>query len=300
MKRFLQYKKDMLLAAGVVGVAGGVLRFFHLTKAFDSQRLETRGNIWGTALLALTIATCLGLAFLAWRMRSKEQPANEPGLRLGTVSLPVLVFMVLTMLCALTGAVLSILNAYQGRLAFWDILDGVLYLLAALSLAPTLRALPSHWEKTTNTATMSLLTVFWACFHLISVYRTEARHPAVSYYFYDVIALICMIYLYFSASGVICGRASENRLFITVLATLSLGGTSIYSRVLLALQEGALFQRGSAAQNAWVGLTGLFFALTVALMFLRPARKSILPVSVPATRPAQEHGEETKTENDEE
>ena len=198
------------------GVIAGVLLWRHLRTGFDELGLPTGSSGTGLALFfAAALTLFAALCVLAWA--KKETPLVSP---ISSISPATPVLVCLASLAGLASAVITLSVAFSTS-SVWNMISGLLLVISSVLTIPVMRHLTDGNDSPLRTA--SLVTVVWACFRLIEVYRNVSANPSVSSYFYDLISLISLILLTFHCSGYLFGRASATRLFLVCIAYLCFG-----------------------------------------------------------------------------
>lgn len=248
------------------GIVAGVLRWRHLNTGFDTLGLPVGGSGTGLALFfAALVALFAALCVFAWARR--ENPLIAPITALSPAT-PVLAG--LAAVAGLLSAGITLIGAFRTS-SVWDMIGGLLMAAAAALTVPVMRHLTDSTDSPVRTA--SLVTVIWACFRLIEVYRNVSPNPAVSYYFYDLISLITLILLTFYCSGYLFGRGTATRLYCIIIAYFCFGTMTLVGDGLLCITGESSW---ALCSDVLTYVFGLFFAFAVLVSMNRHSRQDLI------------------------
>ncbi|MBR5519497.1 MAG: hypothetical protein IKU55_02150 [Clostridia bacterium] len=234
MKQLNAAQKKLLIPLFVTlifGLFGGVLRYLHLTRAFDALGLAIRNNPYGLLLTVLSLAAIVALiaAIAAIRMKkasflSAAAIGNAPKATLFPAALGTVI--------AMLAAIKTLADAV-GTFSVWEMLSGLLFLVSAVLTLPVIRKLPTATNEDSPIASASLLLVFWASFRLIEIYRNVSGNPAIGTYLCDVMAMISLILMFFACSGYFHRRVTARRVYLMTTAYFFFGTTALLGKGLV-------------------------------------------------------------------
>jgi hypothetical protein len=264
----------------ILGITGGVIRYFHLKTGFDELGLNIKNNMFSALLIVLVSAVLIILAIIAF-FSKKEGPLSSDKLRLGTIGWKSITSITLASVLIIAGTVIKFAVSIT-PLSVWGILNGIFMFGAGTVSVSAVRMLSAKQNGRDVNGTAALIPVFMACFSLIEYYRDISKNPVPSIYLYNVLSYISLILMLFSCAGYIFSRVSLSRVFITLLAYMFFGTMSLVGQLAYLLTDviktGPVlseFLDNSVAEILILGY-GFFFAISVFVLFFRPKRVAVL------------------------
>lgn len=275
MKHLDSTQKKLLIplsALVLLGVAGGFVRYLHLTKAFDALGLAIRGNPYGTVLTVLSVIVLLGLAAVYAAARFGKKTVFD-GAAIGSAPKAALFPAALGTVAAMLAAIKALVDSV-GSFSAWGMLNGLLLLASAVLTLPVLRKLAAP-DIDSPLCSASLVIVFWASFRLIEIYRNVSANPATGAYLCDVMAMIALILMFFACSGYLLGKVSARRVYWMTAAYFFFGTVAMIGRGLVcahAVLTPAVLSLTDLF-DVFVYFYGFACACSIALGFFFPAAK---------------------------
>ncbi len=255
---------------GLLGLAAGAVRYFHLRTGFEPADnpeiagLAVPGNLYGMLLATASVLVCIYLLVSFGISRFSSESGAETVVP-GRVNGKARTFLILSALLAFFGAVLQFVDAFS-RFSIWGIVSGGLLFGAGAAAVTTARAMGSRARGEGTNPPSVLLAVFWACAWLVEMYQGVSRSPTLLRYIFPVLGVISLILLFYFCAGYVFARANLSAVFCGVKAMLFFGPMNIVGETLFAWQEGTLLTRNglfSVVRPEVFLLYGVCFAVAV-------------------------------------
>ncbi len=276
-------KPTILIAVfALLGIAAGIIRYLHKTKGFDSLELAVRGNVYNIMLTGLVVSVLLLIVITLIYMKKTELFTGSQCL--GTIGRTSLLFAFLSSLAMGAGAVIkfALSMPFDGWQTLWGVVTGALMFSAAAVQIGVIKKLSLRNCGHRVNGNTALIAVFMSCFVLIEFYRGVSTNPSPSFYVYNLFSHISLILMLFACAGYIHRRASLLRMFVTLISLLFFGTMTFVSELFYTIHTASkrgFFLRdllsGSVLETVMM-LYGLFFAVSVLILFFRPKRAAIM------------------------
>lgn len=225
-KNKLRDKKiiKLLLAAGVVGAAGGVVRGVQLL-CFDEHGFPTASGgiyniLWAVMAFELVLGICL------WFLLKKKDMCGRKGQSsLAEYLLPKVAMIVFALAAAIRLAI-----SYKPFSVWGIILSFVCFAIAAST--PILIKSLSSAEVSESEKLIALLPVGAMVITLIELYRSVAKTPSASLYATDVFAISVLILLFFAVAGDINRKTGSLKIVAMAFVFVEIGTTAFLGRLI--------------------------------------------------------------------
>lgn len=200
-----------LLAAWVLGLAGGLLRLFELLYAFDHySQLLTHWH-WTTA--ALAALTLTGAALICWISRGAKPSERMRQSRPSPLPAAFLLAAALQAVLAVFD-IRSLIDAFSLTLLMY-------FLLTLFSVAALVFVALGAGKKNRGISTGFCFTVvvFWCCFTLVLDFWGHAANPVLLSFLYSMFSLVFLTLGVYGVAGLFFGHVRNGR----TLASSALG-----------------------------------------------------------------------------
>ena len=259
----------------LIGLAGGILRYLHITKGFNEDWLST-GSLWGTAIAVLTVIMAGAAVLISLSNRSYLSKSLP---RIGTMGFGSLVFFLFASFLGMLSGFFTAWYAFKNFSPF-DLFTGGMAVCAAMLCLLTARRVAIRGTGRDIPSAMTLIPPVAISFILIANYRELSVLPSLSRYIYVLLAVISILLLVFTCAAWIYRRISVSRFFASVFFALYMlpvviFGDGIYLlRTYLKVGLFTSYGLAKAVAPLFFYIYGFFMAVGIALLFLRPVRKT--------------------------
>lgn len=262
---------------GVLGLAAGIVRYFHLSTGFEPADdpeiagLAIPGNVYGMLITTVSVLVCVYLLLSYAVSRFGSDKAKGDLLVPGRINGKARAFLLASAITAFFGATLQMIDSFA-RFSVWGILTSGLLFGAGASAVVTARYMGQRARGENIGPPNVLLAVFWACAWLVDLYQSVSRKPTLLQYVFPVLGVITLVLVFYVSAGYVFARAKLPAVLCAMKALLFFGPMNIVGEGLYAWKEGILFTRAGLFSVVRPGvflLYGVFFAIGI-LCLLRP------------------------------